>query len=259
MKKHYSKDIEEHREWLEGFGVQPLRKWETLLENDPQAAICEACTRRLLADQNVDVKPNDHGPDGGPDYLCAKNGKSFYVEVTCITKDAATRETGLSDPELACTDHYSLTRKILGEVSNKTRQCSNLGTPCLLAIGTLHGPASELCFRKDDAEDLLTGTSKITANIDTRDGQMVGEPYETTSLSDSVFVRRIKSSPNKIEYARFPISGVLLCPFGCKPSYSVGVLHPNPNYPFERKLLPDIPFGILRDGHQDGNFSVEWI
>lgn len=254
----YSDLIEEHRTWLKPFGKQRLDKWGNLLQNNSEAAICEAATRQLLSSYGVIVKPHENIASGGADFLCKRDNKCFYVEATCITKEKATKKTNLTDrPSVG---YYGLlTKAILGEICNKIPQCSNLNEPCIIAIGTLHFQAGCRCFNKHAAEQSLTGTTFITATINTETGDIVREPYEATDLQNSVFIRPIKISPNEIEYARSPISAVLLCPFGSLPTKVIGAIHPNPNHAFDRTLLPQIEFCRLAEGYQTGQFAVEWI
>ena len=96
-------------------------------------------------------------------------------------------------------------------------------------------------------------------NIDVSRGEAVGGPYQSTELQDSVYIRTDKTSVTPIEEARRTISGVLLCPFGSLPLEVVGMLHPDPNHPFDRTLLPEIKFCRLAEGYQTGRLTVEWI
>lgn len=258
--KIYAELISENRKWLGAFEKERSERWENLLAQNPEAAICEAATRRFLNDQNISVEPYEDLSTGGPDYLCIRNEQCFYVETTCVTKKVATKESGLTDmPQHKACCYGLLTKKIFAEVCNKTPQCSNLGAPCLITICTLHFQAGCLCFDKHAAEDLLTGTSFITAPIDTRTGEMMREPYEATDLESAVFIRPIKVSAEQTEFARSPISALLLCPFGTSPSKIIGVLHPNPNHMFDRNLLPAIEFGRLSEGYEAGQFKVKWV
>jgi hypothetical protein len=89
--------------------------------------------------------------------------------------------------------------------------------------------------------------------------EAVGEPYQATHLQSAAFIRPTKNINGLIEYARNPISAILLCPFGTRPPEILGVLHPNPNYPFNRNILPKVEFCRLKDGYQKGKLEVEWI
>ena len=261
MLEQYVKEIKSHRDWLQSFDDVYTTQWEKLLKRNPEAAICEAATRQLLQKHGLEVEPNEDPSVGGPDYLCRRGDNQFYVEVTCISKNAATKATGLiDDPLRASWDYEDMTKKIFGEICSKTPQCSNLDAPCIIAIGTLHSVAGCCCFDKLAAGELLTGTSFITATINTETRELTRQPYEATNLESAAFVRPTKTLTGSIEYARNPISAVLLCAFGCDPSKAVGALHPNPNHYFDRTLLPSIEFGRLSEGClQTGQFKVEWV
>lgn len=260
IKSIYSKVINEHRDWLSRFDKRYLKKWEKLLRTQSEAAICEASTRKLLHDNEIEVKPNEDISSGGVDYLCTKCGKHFYVETTCITKEASTRATTLSDEEVSKAESFKpLTKRIFYEMSNKVSQCANLDLACLLVIGTLHYRVGLTCISQDLVEQVLTGSPCIATEIDTQTGQILREPYDATELKDSGFIRPDKSDTNLIEEARKTISALLLCSFSEKPQRALGLIHPYPNYSFDRNLLPNIEFCRLAAGYQTGRFSVEWI
>ncbi len=256
--------ITEHREWLQKFGNERLKKWEDLLKSNPEGAICEASTRKLLSEHRIVVEPYEEPSHGGPDFLCSRKGEVFYTEVTCITKEKVIRKTGLNDIFEGSAEHraqyYSLlTEAFKGELCDKASQCSNLNKPCIVVIGTFHCRAGHCCFGKRGSEDLLTGTSQIAMRYDPVQGKGVGNIYETTDLRDSAFIRFQKSLNGQVECARNPISAVLLCSFNPK-TEAVGILHPNPNHCFDRNLMPDIEFVRLREGYkQTGKLNVEWI
>lgn len=261
MRDEYSQLIDEHREWLGGFDGERLKQWEKLLNANAEAALCEAATRKLLVGHGCDVEPFEDRASGGVDFKCSKKGNTFYVEATCITKEVASDKSGLTHlPQSNKTACYEfLTRTIWQELSNKTSQCSGLDAPCIVAIGTFHLRAGCRCFRDLGAEDLLTGKTYITQVVDTRRGKAVGEAYQSSKLESAAFIRPDKNSPNFFEYARCPISAVLLCSFGADPIETRGILHPEPNNPFNRDLLSDIKFCRLADGYKHGSLKVEWI
>lgn len=256
----YSDLITEHRSWLKPFGTQRHDKWEKLLKANPESAICEAATKKLLSNYTIKVEPYEDLSKGGPDFLCTQNSKNFYVEVTCITIEAATRETGLKI-DSSNRGHLKnlLTKKIFGEMKNKTPQLRELDAPSILTIGTLHGPAGHKCFRKPHCSEILTGTTKISFKFDPKKGQTIGGPYQSTDLKDSGFIRKNKNEENSIEDARKTISALLLCSFGIKQQKPIGVLHPNSNQVFDRALLNQIEFCRLAEGFQNGELTVEWI
>ncbi len=257
---HYSELIDQHRRWLKTFGKQRLDKWQELLTANPEGAICEAATRELLSKHCAGVEPREDVSTGGPDFLCLQNGKRFYVEVTCITIDAATRCTGLvPNSPIQTYTPKDLTKRIFYEMCNKTPQLRNLDAPCLLAIGTLHDTAGHTCFSRLSASHILTDRPKISVGRDPEEGRAVGDLYLTTNLGHSGFIRAGKDSGDLIEEARKTISAVLLCSFGTRPPRAIGVLHPNPNHTFDRTLLPKIEFCRLAEGYETGLLKVEWI
>ncbi len=261
MKDQYKQLINEYREWLSGFNGQLLDQWNDLLKANVEAALCEAETRKLLSSHGCDVEPFEDPSIGGVDFKCTKDGNVFYVETTCITKEVATERSGLTDlTQFGKATYYApLTRTFWQELSNKTSQCSGLDAPCLVVIGTFHFQAGCRCFGKRLVKDLLTGTPSISVTIDTKLGKAIDEPTQITELESSAFIRPSKGSENFFEYARCPISAVLLCPFGSDPVTVVGALHPNPNNPFSRDLLPEIEFSRLVKGYENGHLEVEWI
>ena len=107
------------------------------------------------------------------------------------------------------------------------------------------------------AEEVLTGTTYITAKINTKTGAMVGEPYDAADLRNSSFIRPAQTET--IEEARKTISAILLYSLWYDPYHVIGLLHPKPNKPFPRKLLSEIKFGKLKDGYDEGKLEVEWI
>ena len=171
----YKDIIESHKSWLRGFSQERYDKWQDSLSADPEAAICEACVRDILSKYVDEIEPNEDLSHGGPDFLCKQSNDCFYIEVTCITIESATKATELPHPVTVFSEasyYKHLTDRIRGELVNKTRQCSGLDHPCVLAIGTLHSKAGPLCMDKHAAEDVLTGTSFVTAGVDTRTGRM---------------------------------------------------------------------------------------
>lgn len=259
LKEAYSKLIDKHRKWISFFSKQRLNRWENLLKANPEAAICEAAIRELLSGCGVNIKPHEDVSSGGPDFLCVKNNNRFYVEVTCITKEKVTRVTTLNDSPKGDTYYRLLTKAFWGELCNKVPQCSNLDASCIVAISTLHYQVGARCFGKHAADDLLTGTSRISMKFDHEQATGMGDIYESTDLRDSAFIRFDKTLTGQIEFARNPISAVLLCPFGCLPTKVIGVLHPNPNYKFDRSLLPNIKFRRLAKGYETNLLQVEWV
>jgi len=254
-----------HREWLMSFNKVYLDAWDKLFTKDnSEAALCEAGTRQLLQELSVSVEPYPLGcSDRNPDFKCQKDGKLFYVDATCVMKDTATRRTKLDDvPNNQKGTFYSLlTEAYFKKAGKKVSQFENLNAPCMVAIGTLHFLAGVLCFDEKSAEEILTGKSGISSQINTRTGKAIGKPYQSTSLEAALFLkaRKIICDEPLIQPVWQTISAVLLCPFGTDSVKCLGVLHPKPYYEFDRGLLPDIEFCRLKSGWEEGDIATEWI
>ena len=52
----YTQELEQYHKWLSGFGEDRLNHWERLLDSNPEAALCEACTLKLLYDHQFTLR-----------------------------------------------------------------------------------------------------------------------------------------------------------------------------------------------------------
>jgi hypothetical protein len=253
--------IAAHRSWLSAFDPQYQRNWDKLLNADPEAAMCEADVRELFEENGNRVEPNEDltGAHLSPDFRCTQGDSRFFVEVTCISIEKATGVTNLehipSSEDASC--FSPLNDAIFSASKAKTRQCSGLGHPALLAVGTFHFQASCICFDQMHLEMLLTGKTMIAHNINTSTGTPIGDWYEATRLRSATFLR--PDTTSRMSHARNPISGILLCRFGCNRPKVRGVLHPDPVHAFDRSLLSKIEFCRLRPGYRSGQLGTEWI
>jgi len=245
---------------LVGFDERHAKRWEEMLKADPEAAILEACVRSFLGERLDALRPAEDAVEGGADFCCVRGGSHFYVEATCIKESTVTERIGLPPRSTTgAADWYApLTEAVKNECVNKAKQCSKCSdAPCLLAIGTLHFQGGAICFEQSHVERILTSEPMITCDIDIRTGGAVGNPYQTTDLGKSAFLRRSQSADMFIEPARRSISGLLLCGFGGRPPTVNGVLHVEAVRPFDRGLLPGVPFCRLKEGYREGVFEVE--
>ena len=256
----YATVIKTHREWLQDFEAKRFKKWEQRLKDSPEGAIVEAFGRKLLSQHVDSVLPAEDVATGGPDFLCSRAGKRFYVEVTCLSETTVTRKTGIA-PDLTRRGrrYYSpLTRAAFQKCVKKASQVRNLEFPCLLLIGTLHIPAACLCFHPSKLEEILVGKSHISWWIDKRSGSTIGELKQCTDLNQSAFLRPHDKSNPRSGFARGSISGILFCGFGSLQPIVIGVLHPNPALPFDRDLLPRITFGEVIIDEAQSVLRVKW-
>jgi len=248
--------------WIESFGSQPARNWPLLYKDSPEAAMCEATFWELMTNCGVDIAPqwDSLGMQTGPDFVCTKDGQKFYLEVTCLLKDRVTKETGLADvpdKEIGVQGFGDLNNAFFNEMKNKTPQCAHLDAPCILGLGTFHVQASSLCCQRQTLESLLTGKQLISQKVDTRTGSPVGDVYMSTQLESAAFIR--PGGDAVVEYARSPISAILIGGFGITPPSIHGLIHPKPARQFDRALLSRIEFCRLKPDSPPGKLAVEWI
>lgn len=251
--------VAEHRQWLGRFDPRRGKQWDDMLQADPEAAMSEARVRLLLEQNGNQVEPNQDLNDRGksPDFICRRDGKTFYVEATSISIASATDKTGLAHiPVPRKAQSYApLNNAIFAECCNKTPQCAGLAHPCLVVVCTFHYQASVLCVRDDHLSGLLTGEPLITWDMDLRVGRAVGDPYQSTQLRSATFLKPDDGQP---VWARLPISGVLVCGFGCDPPSVLGVLHPEPKHPFDPTLLPSVRMGQVTVDREASMLSIRW-
>lgn len=247
--------------WIEQFDNRHARAWAHRYNDDPQGAMCEAMYWGVLSDCGVEVWPNAdlEGGKPGPDFKCRKDGCDFYVEVTCIRIETASSATGLRhvlDPKHGASAYAPLNEAIFNECVSKTRQCSGLDAPCVLAVGTFHLEASVLCFRKHFVEQLLTGKAMIAWYPNLGHGRPSDETWQETAFDKASFVRL--SRLQGLEHCRKPISALLVGGFGCTSPRVLGLIHPNPVREFRFEQLDCIPFCQLKIDLLNGTCSTRW-
>jgi hypothetical protein len=256
-KKQESQRLQDHRTWLDKFDLQHRKSWEDLLNANPEGAKCEVLVRRLLEENGNQAEPacDLTGTRPTPDFRCTQGDQVFFVEVTCLGTDRVTKATGLASNEhsMKVGAFGDLNGVIFAACRKETPQCAYLGYPALIAVGTFHRLASQICLHQGLLQDLLTGTPYVTCRANSIDAS-----YVSTKLERSTFIRS-NMSTGEIEHARSLVSGILVCGFGCDPAEIRGVLHPDPAHEFDRKLLAKISFGRLRAGYSAGLLTPEWI
>jgi hypothetical protein len=250
-----------HRQWLAQFEPQHLADWKKLFNGNPEAALCEAATRERLQGHSVTVEPYDK-PDPnspGPDFRCSIRDRPFYVEVTCISIDSATKKTGIPEGghnELRPFKIFGMTQAIFQKCGPKTKQCEDLDAPVLVAIGTFHSDAALASLKPVLIGSVLTGKMNLSWTVDTTTGQQIGETQESTTLDSAAFLR-LNDETDEVEPIRSPVSGVLLCGLTLSADF-IGVLHPQPCRPFDPSWLPKIEFGSVEIDQPNRQLRVVW-
>jgi len=149
-----------------------------------------------------------------------------------------------------------MTEAVFSECVSKAAQCGDLDGPAVVAIGTFHTTAATIAFNRPLVDCVLTGKTALAGNIDIRTGTMAGPSYQTTAIAKAAFLKPDKTQA--VGYARSSISGLLLCGLGSLPGQCVGLLHPNPERPFDKSMLPDIAFGEVEIRWTFGELRVKW-
>lgn len=222
--------INEHRAWLARFNEpERVKLWDELLESATEDALCEALVRRLLNDHVYIVSAEEDLSAGGPDFRCLQMNRHFYVETTCLTIDAVTEATGLIHLSRQESGYRPLTPCLFDACNGKALACAGRDdAPCLLAVATLHRAASEIFFHDRAAvEALLTSGPQVAHELS--------------------------------EVARESVAAMLLCGFGIEPATVHGVLNPDAAQPFDRRLLPEIPFCQVQQTESGEAPGVDWV
>lgn len=230
---------DEHRDWLRGFSDRHLTKWNDLLENDRQSAMCECIYRAELVRRGVSVEPHDLGSGiAAPDFRCIHDGIEFYLEVVCLDVDRVTRETRLSSLTTSRTGSYSLlTSAYRSAIERKARQLGGLASPGVVAIGLFHGHASVYSTCPHEVEQLACGQSFIVVPV----GRVSpdAQPFhQGTNLYKAAFHTPFLG--DRPDDARRSVSAVLIGGFGHEQPFITGLLNPHAI----RKLMPGFIPGV---------------
>lgn len=258
----WSRPIAHYFRWLKCRYPDQVCRWVSRLESadhgQGEGAAAEALAWNFLDDCGIHVELADEGGSSAPDFLCRAAGHSFYVEVTSISREVATRETGLTG-QPGATAYSLLTGRVKEEVSYKAAQFKDFqsGLPLVLFVCTLHFEASALCVSRHAVEQMLLGTTGPGWNIDTRAGAGVGAPFQVARFDQSVATRK-----DSLDTVRKQISATVLAGFGLVPPACKvrGVLHPHALRPFDPNLLPYVEFFRVKHWPpRDGKVECEWV
>lgn len=240
-------------QWLGDQDTSTLRAWCRRLkardQAESEAAIAEAVVWDYFTSHCDEVWLNDVAGEGGADFRFRKGDKQFVVEVTNISIAKATDDSGMPHSAPHSGAYGLMTTGIRSKVRGKLDQAKRVADlPVLVVVSTLHWNASISCMGRHAAETAMTSTPMLTANLDIRTGEPVGDFYQSTSLDRAVFL-----SPNllygpdgkAIVTAKYePISAFVLAGMGTLPPQVnvYGGLNPSARHPFDITLLPEVPF-----------------
>jgi len=257
--------LNSYSEFLHKEDKKTADRFDKNRKSDPEASVAEAITFQML--QTIGAHPKIHDKVGtkGPDFQCDASRwpqagpqpqNHFMVEATSLNQDAISERSLLPKemPEGLHGGAYGLvTKNICNKAKDKDRQLDGYSMPGVLSIVSSH-LYSALLFDSNAAETALVSGIHFKHEI----GSAVADPANYTDLEDSVFMKPgLKGS---IVVCRQNISAILLVSVYRDNSEIFGILHPEPKFPLNVNLFPNIPFIKLSQWPiVDGKISTEWV
>ena len=223
-----------------------LARFEADRKRDYEVAVAEAVTFHVLTYRNVHPEVHEEAGAGGADFICwastnpfAKRTpqNEFVVEATAISQEAVTRRSGIPT-EITGPGGGAiglLTRNFWRKAGSKTDQLKRHPMPRVLSIVSSHVGASVL-INSATAFWAFTSEEFFRHEI----GKADADPNRYADLKNSVFLEL--TADEKIVPRRKEISAILLIAVDGAASTVFGMLHPEPEYPFNIEFLPDVPF-----------------
>jgi len=223
-----------------------LARFEADRERDYESAVAEAITFHVLSYRNVHPEVHEEVGTGGADFICwasmnpfAKRTleNEFVVEATAINQEAVTRRSGIPTQitDLGGGAIGLLTPNFWRKACSKIDQLKGHPMPRVLSIVSSHVGASVL-INSGTALWAFTSGEFFRHEISKADA----DPNRYADLKNSVFLEL--TAEGKIVPRRKEISAILLIAVDGAASTVFGMLHPEPEYPFNMEFLPDVPF-----------------
>lgn len=256
--------------WIEAENRTAAKNWSRRLNSSQSAqvegAIAEAVTWDFITDRSDSVWLAEDPGQGGVDFGFSVSSDQFLVEVTNLTIKSATEASSMPDQERHVGNYGLLTQRIRQKVRKKLAQARKQAEqPLLVAVTTLHENASRTCVDWTPVEFAMGSPPKITGKWNPQTGETEGDLYQSTDLSQSVFLSPaplIGPDGEPIAQAKYqPISGFLLGGFGLSPPNKVpvfGALNPEATNPFHPALLPDVPFCSFKEWPVSSSIEFAW-
>jgi hypothetical protein len=235
-----------YSEHLRGNHPKNLARFEADRKRDYEAAVAEAITFHVLSYRNVHPEVHEEAGTGGADFVCwasmnpfAKrtSQNEFIVEATAISQEAVTRRSGIPTEitGLGGGAIGLLTPNFWRKAQRKCEQLKQYRMPRVLSIVSSHVGASVL-INSATAFWAFTSEEFFRHEI----GKAEADPNRYADLKNSVFLEL--TADGKIVPRRKEISAILLIAVDGAASTVFGMLHPEPEYPFNIEFLPDVPF-----------------
>jgi len=242
-----------------------LRRLHSGKPEKVESAVAEAAVWDFIGRRCESTRLNDAPGTGGVDFEFIVDGHSFLVEVTNISTEAASTASAMPDTDRFSGFYGLLTKNIRQKVRGKLKQARQQSEyPLLIAVTTLHWNASRACINRTAVEFAMESPPCITCNWNPNTGEAEGDSYQSTDLSQSVFLSPhpvVGADGSQIAQAKWqPISGFLVCGFGLNPQdvSVLGALNPEASRPFDPAVLPDIPFCSFREWPVTREIGFKW-
>ncbi len=180
-------------DWLAAENGAAAAAWSRRLNSTGSAqvesAVAEAVTWDFMGCRSDSVRLAETPGEGGIDFEFTVACRPFLVEVTNISIAAATAASKMPDKELFKGFYGLLTRRVRQKVRRKFKQ-ARLQTKCplLVAVTTLHWNASHTCVDRQAVEFAMSSPPQITSKWNPQTGMSEGDLYQSTDLSQSVFL-----------------------------------------------------------------------
>ena len=221
-------------------------RFEADRKRDYETAVAEAITFHVLKYLRAHPKVNEEVGIGGADFICwaslnpfanRTSQNEFVVEATSINQEAVTRRskipteiTGLGGGAIGL-----LTPNFWHKASKKCEQLKRHPMPRVLSIVSSHIGASVL-INSATALWAFTSGEFFIHEI----GKDKADNTRYADLENSLFLEQ--TSDGKIVSRRKEISAILLIAVDGAASTVFGILHPEPEYPFNIEFMPNVPF-----------------
>lgn len=247
--------VEAHKEHLRTSFPKHHKKFLRILKGDAEAAQAEAAVFALLKAQRLRPEPADDPGTGGTDFLRRPTIRPpFVVEVTNLSQDSISRHSHIPGDQFEGGGAFEMvTEALFAKVRKKAEQLADYPHARVLAVTTSHHAAVSL-FDALGAEWLLTSEPRITYPP-----EAPSEAFkETTDLASSIFFR--PNDKHEIVPCRQSVSAVLLVGLYDDQCQVLGILHPEPAYPFDIGNFQEVPFVRVSEWPiVEGELKTEWI
>lgn len=257
--------LNSYLEYLWNGHPENATRFELLRESDREAAVAEAIVFGMLQTMGLRPETHDQVGTGGPDFICCGSRGPLFsrslrdrlvVEATSLNPDAVTERSHIPNevPDEISGGAFGLvTSHIRNKAKRKASQLGGYEMPRVLAIVSSHVGISAL-FNSATAVNALVSDFYWKHQI----GSDSIDTGQYVSLQNSVFIE--PGPDGTIVACRQSISAILLVAVHGDRSQLWGILHPEPAYPLNISLFPDLPFVRLATWPiVDGKITPEWV